>query len=64
MDAGDFDAFVQDMLESHYDPAYNAAAERDWAGPTIENVVLEAVGPEALEAAAERLLREHDPAAL
>ena len=64
VDAGDFDAFVQDMLESHYDPAYEAAAARDWTGETLETVVVEGVGGDAVDRVAEGLLARHDPACL
>ena len=37
VDAQDFDAFVADMLERHYDPAYRKAAARDFAGPVTES---------------------------
>jgi tRNA 2-selenouridine synthase len=64
VEAGEWDVFVEDMLVSHYDPAYEDAARRDWEGTVLETVHIGAVGDAALEAAARELLERHDPAAL
>lgn len=65
VDAGEWDAFVEDMLVNHYDEAYAAAAERDRAGAASRGFLeLESLADEEYARGAIELLERHDPAAL
>ena len=60
---GDWDAFVQDILEEHYDSAYAAAAARS-RPQEVENakpLFLENTSDETYERAAKELMRVYDP---
>jgi tRNA 2-selenouridine synthase len=60
---GDWDAFVQDILEEHYDSAYAAAAAQS-AGTPLEStkpLFLENTSDETYERAAKELMRVYDP---
>ena len=65
IDGEQWDAFVEDMLHVHYDPAYENCAKRDRAeSPRIDRLEIEKCDDAHYDRAALQLLRDHDPGCL
>ena len=63
--AGDFEAFVGSLLDTHYDVVYQRAVDRDrGVGAAVVPLPLAANTPEAYREAAAALVAEHDAAAV